>query len=348
MNTSRLGQCLLIALLGLAQSAILPQSARSQTLPASPSVARPQLVRTAIAHDGPIYNFAFSPDNRTILTSGADRTVRVFQDLGLVQDLRIEADAPNTFFRWVAVSPDGRTIVTSRSDGTIQLRDFGGTVRTTLPALSGSEEPVMTLPALLQGDGRVAIAADNRTLIDATGLNDNFRIRLWDLTTQQQREIGGQRATHTALTPDGATLVAASNTGTATVWNLNSGRRIVTFPATSTERLTAIAISADGLRVYVAKRNRLEEWNARSGTLTRTLLQTPGTAQILSIAVHPDGQRLAIGFRNYIQLRDLRTNRPLHNLAANASVSQLLSFSPDGRYFVNTDWLGDRLRIWRL
>ncbi|NJL23477.1 MAG: WD40 repeat domain-containing protein, partial [Leptolyngbyaceae cyanobacterium SM1_3_5] len=86
----------------------------------------------------------------------------------------------------------------------------------------------------------------------------------------------------------------------------------------------------------------------RSGTLTRTLLQTPGTAQILSIAVHPDGQRIAIGFSNYIQLRDLRTNRPLHNLAANASVSQLLNFSPDGRHFVNTDWLGDRLRVWRL
>ncbi|NJL23593.1 MAG: hypothetical protein HC895_26785 [Leptolyngbyaceae cyanobacterium SM1_3_5] len=229
MKTSRLVQCLLTALIGLAQPAVLPP-ARSQTVPAGlPGVARPQLVRTAIAHDGPIYNFVFSPDNRTIVTSGADRTVRVFQDLGLVQDLRIEADAPDAFFRWVAVSPDGRTIVTSRSDGTIQLRDFGGTVRTTLPALSRSEGPVMTLPALLQGDGRVAIAANNRTLIDATGLNDNFRIRLWDLTNQQQRDLGGHRATHTALTPDGYTLVAASNTGTATVWDLNGGRRVVTI-----------------------------------------------------------------------------------------------------------------------
>ncbi|NJL23594.1 MAG: hypothetical protein HC895_26790 [Leptolyngbyaceae cyanobacterium SM1_3_5] len=43
--------------------------------------------------------------------------------------------------------------------------------------------------------------------------------------------------------------------------------------------MTAIAISADGSRVYVAKRNRLEEWNARSGTLTQTLLQ--GKAGVL-------------------------------------------------------------------
>ncbi|MBD2092876.1 hypothetical protein H6F67_23795 [Microcoleus sp. FACHB-1515] len=336
MKTQRLGQlCLLTALLGLAQPAILPQSARSQPVPATPVAARPQLVRTVLAHDGPIASFAFSPNSRTLVTSGRDRTVRVFQDLGLVQDLRIDSDVDNTWFSWVAVSPDGQTLVTSRSDGTIQLRDFGGTVKTTLSYPS-------------RGEGRVAIAANNRTLIDATGFNGNFGIRLWDLTTQQHRYIGGNWATHTAITPDGYILVAGSSTGTATVWNLNSGRRIVTFPAGATERMTAIAISADGLRVYVAKRNRLEEWNARSGTLTRNLLQTPGTAQIQSLAVHPDGQRMAIGFRNYIQLRDLRTNRPLHNLAANSSFPPLLSFSPDGRYFVNTDWLNDRLRVWRL
>lgn len=330
--------------------AVTTTSTQAQSTPvAVPSqpTARAQLVRTLIAHpDTGVYDFALSLDAQTIVSTSRDRSVRVFKWRDNVQDLRIDAEVSNTWFSGVSISPDGQTLVTRRTDGVIQLRDLGsGQVRTTLSPSGGS--------------GIAAIAANNRTLVDAAGTGGDFRIRLWNLNNQQSRSIGGNWANLTAITPDCYILVAASQTGTATAWNLIRGQRLSTFPTGATEGATAIAISADGLRVFVAKTGRAEEWNARTGTLTRSgtdqlrwpLLQTNAT--ITALAVSPNGQTLAIGFGNYIQMRDLRSNRPLYNLSSNATSGQVMRFSPDGRVFFNSDGGGqstvnDRLRVWQL
>lgn len=340
---------LIAATLALAYSLTTIRAAESQTVPpASQTASRPQLVRTLIAHDGGIYNLAIGGDGRTIATSGSDRSVRLFNWRDGVQNLRIDSEVSFTWFSGVALSSDGRTLVTSRSDGTIQARD------------ASTGEVTSTLPDRSSGTGLVAIAADNKTLVDATGSGGDFRIKLWNLETQQLRNIGGNWADRVAITPDGYILVAASSNGTATVWNLISGQRLSTFSQGATVGATAIALSSDGLRVFVAKQGLLEEWNARTGRLTRTLLQT--NSSIKGIAVSPNNQTLAIGFGNYIQLRNLQTNRPLYNLAANTPNQQVMSFSPDGQFFFSSDgtyrpitgsWqpalaAGDRLRIWRL
>jgi len=322
--------------------AVVPTRTPAQFVPAAAPnqpAARAQLVRTLIAHpDTGVYDFALSSDAQTIVSTSRDRSVRVFKWRDNVQDLRIDAEVLNTWFSAVSISPDGQTLVTRRTDNIIQLRDLtSGQVRTTLSPSSGL--------------GIAAIAANNRTLVDASGTGGDFSIRLWDLDNQQSRSIGGNWANLTAITPDGYILVAASQTGTATVWNLVRGQRLSTFSTGATEGATAIAISADGLRVFVAKTGRVEEWNARTGRLTRSLLQT--NAPITALAVSPNGQTLAIGFGNYIQMRDLRSNRPLYNLSNSATSGQVMRFSPDGRVFFNSDGSGqsavnDRLRVWQL
>lgn len=89
----------------------------------------------------------------------------------------------------------------------------------------------------------------------------------------------------------------------------------------------------------------LKQWNARTGRLNRTLFRG---IQPKSIAISPDGRTLAIGYYNHIRLWNLSTNQLLYNLPANASGSQLLRFSPDGQFFVNTDEEGDVIRVWQL
>nr|WP_277881562.1 hypothetical protein [Leptolyngbya sp. FACHB-17] len=64
-----------------------------------------------------------------------------------------------------------------------------------------------------------------------------------------------------------------------------------------------------------------------------------------SVAVSPDGRTLAIGYYNHIRLWNLNTNQLLHNLPANALGSQLLRFSPNGRFLTNTDETGAMIRV---
>jgi WD40 repeat protein len=120
----------------------------------------------------------------------------------------------------------------------------------------------------------------------------------------------------------------------------------MTLPTGSTVGAVAIALTPNAESLIVAYGDgSVKQWNARTGRLNRTLFRgiSPG-----SIAMSPDGRVLAIGYYNHIRLWNLNTNRLLHNLPANSLSRQLLRFSPDGRFFLNTDEEGDIIRVWQL
>ncbi|MGG6294379.1 WD40 repeat domain-containing protein [Leptolyngbya sp. AN02str] len=299
--------------------------------------ARPPL-RHSLPFEGSIYNMDFTPDGNFVATSHSDGSVRLWAWRDGVQHLRFDRDTDNTVFSWVDITPDGQYFVTSKSNGTVQLREIGSGVVT------------QELPINTRGSGIVMVTADGKTLVNATGLGSDFSISLWDMETQQEHQnLGGYRADYAAITPNGYTLVSASSSGTASVWDLRQGKRISTLPPGATEGITALAICPDRRAIYTAHSNgTIKQWNAQQGRLERTLLTTRTPAKAL--AVSGDRQTLAISFGNYIQLRNLPTNQPRYNLASNAPGPQIMSFSPDGRYFLNTDGANDqsRLRIWQI
>lgn len=71
------------------------------------------------AHEGGIYSVAFSPDDRTIFSTGKEESIRVWDVLTGVErgDHLGHADKI-----WnLAVSPDGRTLASASADGTVKL-----------------------------------------------------------------------------------------------------------------------------------------------------------------------------------------------------------------------------------
>lgn len=312
---------------------------------AQPEAATPQprLINTFLAHSGWVYSFAFSGDGYLLATTSDDRTAKVWNWKVGIPVLEIGTDDPYFPFSWAALSPDRKTIATSRADGAIQLRAIDtGSVQQTLPEPSNGSGIVMFVAT---GGGTGAAPAP--LLVDATGIGQNFRIKLWDLTTLKARTLSRRWTNLTAITPDGGFLVAASSYGTAIVWDLLSAAPVVAFPQGATTGATAIAISTDGLTVIAALKDRVEQWNARTGSRIRTLFTS--SAKVKALAISPNGAMLAVNFGNYIQLRSLLHNRALYNLPYNAvAPQQIMSFSPDGRYFLNTDMDGDRIRVWQL
>jgi WD40 repeat protein len=69
-------------------------------------------------HQGPVYDVAFSPRDRTLASAGSDQTA-------IVWDLRTRLGEPLTghdnAVTSVAYSPDGRTLASADSSGTILL-----------------------------------------------------------------------------------------------------------------------------------------------------------------------------------------------------------------------------------
>ena len=76
-------------------------------------------VRRFIDHSGVTFGAAFSPDGRYILSSGADRTGRLW-NVQTGDEVRRFISHSNQV-RDVVFSPDGRYILTARNDNTARL-----------------------------------------------------------------------------------------------------------------------------------------------------------------------------------------------------------------------------------
>ncbi|MBD1847687.1 hypothetical protein H6F89_30695 [Cyanobacteria bacterium FACHB-63] len=342
MKRKLLTQSLTIAVLvGL----MIAPSARSQSssscpqffYPPLPTNFRPKLVQELKEHTGFVYGMTFSCDGQTLISTSStkDKAVRLWNWRSGQQQLSFAAENPDDWFTAAFLSPDRKTLVTADSIGRIQLRD---------PQTGGVRS---LFPARTRGAGIVTLTRDGQTLIDATGTGGDFNITLWNFKTQQQEQlILGNWANLWMITSDSYTLASASMNGTAGVWDLRTRKVVATLPIGATVEAIAIALTPDAEWLIVAYGDgSVKRWNARTGRLDRTLFRGISPQ---SIATSPDGRTLAIGYYNHIRLWNLSTNRLLHNLPANSPSRQQLRFSPDGRFFLNTDEEGDIIRVWQL
>ena len=105
-----------------------------------------------------------------------------------------------------------------------------------------------------------------------------------------------------AFSPDGKTLAAGYQNGTAYLWNLatRSPRTILTAP-TSTTSIDAIAFSPDGKTLATAAYDNLAStdttylWDVATGSQTAALTDPSHGKAISGVAFSPNGKTLAVG-----------------------------------------------------
>lgn len=255
-------------------------------------------LKTLIGHEDPsalyeghpdasIASFTYSPDGKTIVSGGGDKTVRLW-NVHSGENIRtltghIEA------VRAVAYSPDGDTIVSASRDKTVRLWDAhtGENIKT----LKGHKDIIVS----------VAYSPDSNIIV--SGGWDGMLHR-WDAQTGQPLKTyevytgalyfargHGGAITHTAYSPDDKTIATAGADGTMKWWDAHTGDNINTF----TEYVSgsrAIIYSPDGKTIAVTAGGKVNLWDA-SGKHLKTLTGHKG--YVTSIRFSPNGQTLITG-----------------------------------------------------
>jgi WD40 repeat protein len=192
-------------------------------------------------------SLTFSPDGSTVVSAGADRTIRVWDAKSLKPTrppLRGHEDSVNS----VVISPDGKIIASGSDDQTIRLWD-AQTGQPIGAPLRGHENVVSS----------VAFSPDGKTIASGSG---DLTLRLWNAKSGQEITPTELRTFYTTgiksvtFSPDGQTLAVSWDDngfgGMVSFWDIKSGKEIPLYlirPDTAVSLfrgIYAIAFSPDG------------------------------------------------------------------------------------------------------
>ena len=288
-----------------------------------------------IGHSRVVFFAAFSPDGRTLASSGGLKDV--FGEVKLWDTSTWQERRTLGGFRsWigcVAFAPDGRTLVAASDHGgqRAEVRAWDLT------------PPFAAAPGPIRPDGSpiwaLAFTPDGRSLAIGAGLYTRHgRVWLRDLAS------GRATAVHQALlavrslaySGDGTRLVVGSFDGALAVGD-GSGQNWRTIPAHDAV-VNAVAVTPGGKLVASAARDgTVKLFN--TGDLK--LIATLNSGEAWSLAFTPDGATLAAGMKGgSIGFYDLATRQWRFTGGSHTLGVSALAFAPDGKTLASASWDG--------
>lgn len=298
-----------------------PES-RGSVLSTATNIMSPRL----FGHRGALRSVCFSPDGRTVLTAGDDRTARLW-DLAAPYNPRQLAvlDHPDVVTA-ATFSPNGRIVATTSKDRVVRLWDVadpqgprrlgqmtgdvsvafhpdgnllatgGMDQQVRLYDIGDSENPRL-LATLANENPAFSMAFSPRHPILATGSNHDAQ--LWDITDRRYpRKLGTARKrtglVHSvAFAQDGSTLAVAGGDNTVGLWDVTDPEhpRLVAELTDPGANFTSVTYLHDGHTLAIASDDgTIRMWDAG----TPYAILTGDFGSIRSIASGPDGHTLAV------------------------------------------------------
>ena len=271
-------------------------------------------------------SLAFSPDGKTLVSSGFEPVARVWDvPTGREIDRR---PGHSTNIVGLAVSPvDGTVFTFSLADGPI------------LHWNSADGRVLDTVGVYRNVVNNLSISPDGRTLL----LLDSQHVPvLWDVAgrkefRQLESDKGGRCGRAAEFSPDGRTV-----TGNHRVWDVATGRLLVVFEQAGD--LCTSSFSADGRRVITVDSKGISHWDIATGDLVRRVL--PEVPTDWNAAISPDRRLVAIGQTRRaaglapnpaghridpIRILEMASGKQVAALFGHTDVSSEVAFSPDGR-----------------
>lgn len=297
---------------------------------------------------------AVSPDGRTLLTGGEDRTIRAWDAVKGTE--RKTLGAHSTDVRELAYAPDGSCAVSVDNDGVIIVWQMPeGTRRCSMAHQKAPDAVLVSADAsriVSAGSGihvwdarsgaelarldpernsRYPIAMDPRGAFVLSGIGDD-KFALWDLGARSQRAVlRGHRLQQTAVAvdPGGRFVVTATRERSLVVWSALTGERW-TILRRHRGPVNACAVSPDGRFIVSASEDgTLKVWDPAEEAARLTLAGHDG--EVSDCLVTPDGATIiSVGYDETLRMWDAKTGTERATLTGhNEAVSCMLSATGD-------------------
>jgi WD40 repeat protein len=212
-------------------------------------------------HNAGVIGVGFTPDGRTIVSTGHDKQVLVWDAIS--GQLRETFQGHAGQINGLAFSPDGKTAYTDGLDGALIAWDLSGQHRLGEPFRAGSGDALQAPGLAFE---RLSISPDG-TKVAST--EDTGKSSVVDLRTGRRlfetKPAGGGPALDVAWSPDGKAFTTVGYGPHVRVWNAADGSLVRTFQGLKT-LASSVAFSPDGsLLAAGADDHSVHLWDVANG-----------------------------------------------------------------------------------
>ncbi|NEU72891.1 WD40 repeat domain-containing protein [Hassallia byssoidea VB512170] len=289
------------------------------------------LSHTLTGHSEKVTSVVISPDNETLVSGCADKTIKVWNlNTGkLIRTLTEDLGEISS----VAISSDGHFLaVGSCQHPKSNVKVWNLNSRKLLHTLLGHQKPVNCIA--ISPDGQILASGSNK--IKIWNLHKGDRIcTLWHSSAVNAA----------AISPDGTILASASSDNKIRLWNPRTGDPLRTLNGHSGE-VKSVIISPDGEILFSGSADKtIKIWHLATGKVLHTL--TGHSQEVRSLAVSPDGEILFSGSADKtIKIWLLRTGELLQTLTEHSGAVNSIAISPNGQFLASGS--SDKtIKIWR-
>ncbi|GAA0859604.1 TIR domain-containing protein [Aliiglaciecola litoralis] len=278
-----------------------------------------------VGHDGSILKITFSPDETSLVSTGVDEKVIVW-DLNLGQPKTRPTfkslDAHNDWVVDVDFAPDGESFVTSSWDGKVIIWN------------NSSLTPSTELPLTQSGwASSVEFSPDGNWL--AIGREDGS-VEIWDVNSVKLSNeiLLGHKdwVTDLSFSNNSKYLASASSDGTAITWDMETRTLRHFVPDEPGLGLTSVTFSHDDQTLITGGWDRkVNIWNVDSGAMHIEPFNGH-SEQVTSVDINPSGDTFAsAGHDGSIIIWDTRINYPFkrHHCSRTSRINSI-EFNPSG------------------
>jgi WD40 repeat protein/serine/threonine protein kinase len=282
--------------------------------------------RAVFAHENPIRDLAYSPDNTKLATVDVGGGVKLWSSE--TGELLHELQGHTQCVSSVAFSPDGARILTGSRDSTARLWS----------AETGETLGILNHESLVWD---VAFPSDGTHLLTETAEG----IHTWSAQTLEivSKIEFDQRITRATLDTQGPLALAADGDHIVRIWSVQTGEP-VGVPMKHESQVLTSRFSPDGTRVLTGTEDgEVRMWSADNGSLSWT---TKHYGKIVIATFDPQGSLvLTAGEDGVARLWSAETGTPKSPPLLHGTVVVTAAFSPNGQYFVTIDHRAF-IRVW--
>jgi WD40 repeat protein len=265
-------------------------------------------------HIAPLYPAALSADGATLVTAGADGTIKIRRTLDGMVLRTIYTDTTENLF---ALSPDSTKIVTgSRFNLPVRVyRTADGTL-----LQSWSARSITSLVWSPDGS-RVALGLAGQNVIQLVDASNGVLLTTLTGHTDLVSSL--------AFSPDGTRLASGSNDKTVRVWDTPTGGLLQTFTDTVNYVGRPTFAPDNQTLAYFSTDNTIKLRNTTNGAFLRSF----DSGAVTSLTFSPSGNTLASGSENSsVDLWNVADGALLHsaNLGPTPNAVSLVAYGPGG------------------